>query len=229
MPSTHTTGPRRRWLRTAAWSGTLVACLTAAACSVVGDRSVEPVDPPFGLDDTLAATTIDGTTDATASTEPGGTASSTSVAPPTTEPPVQTEQVRLYFIASGRLTYVAAALPSPVVLAQLVAALQAGPPAGELGTGLRSAVPALLEIDVTTDGSGIAEVKLPDGFFDALTVGDQRLVVAQLVLTLTDSRGIGQVTFDEAVPKPSGELTPAGQPLAYRDFESLLVSAVGGG
>lgn len=213
------------WQRRAASIGTLLA-FAIASCSVVDDRSVEPVDPPFGLDDTLAVPTSDPASD---TTDPTGSGASTSVAPATTEPPVQTEQVRLYFIASGRLTYVAAQLPSPVVLAQLVAALQAGPPAGDLGAGLRSALPALLEINVTTDGSGIAEVQLPDGFFDALTVGDQRLVVAQLVLTLADSRGIGQVTFDEAVPKPSGELTPAGQPLAYRDFESLLVSTAGNG
>ncbi|MFM7251928.1 MAG: GerMN domain-containing protein [Ilumatobacteraceae bacterium] len=215
------------WQRRAACAGTLLV-LALASCSVVDDRSVEPIDPPFGLDDTIAVSTSD-PADTTGTTDPSGSGASTSVVPATTEPPVQTEQVRLYFIASGRLTYVAAPLPSPVVLAQLVAALQAGPPAGDLGTGLRSAIPALLEINVTTDGSGIAEVQLPDGFFDAMTVGDQRLVVAQLVLTLTDSRGIGQVTFDEAVPKPSGELTPAGQPLAFRDFESLLVSTAGNG
>ncbi|MFZ9628693.1 MAG: GerMN domain-containing protein [Ilumatobacteraceae bacterium] len=191
------------------------------ACRVVGEGRVESVDPPFGLADTVVSSTLASTTTSIAPATTEGLA--------TTEPPVQTEQVRLYFIASGRLTYVAVQLPTPVVPAQLVAALQAGPPAGDLGTGLRSALPGLLEINVSTDGSGIAEVTLPDGFFDALTVGDQRLVVAQLVLTLADSRGIGQVTFDEAVPMPSGELTRAGEPLAYRDFESLLVSASGTG
>lgn len=199
------------------------ACLLAlAACSVVDDTAVDPVDPPFGLSDTALTTT---TAAVTTTIDV-----STSVGPDTTEPAVQSEQVRLYFIASGQLTYVVTQLPTPVTLAQLVSALQAGPPTGDLGTGLRSAVPALLEIRVATDGSGIAEVELPEGFFDAMTVGDQRLVVAQVVLTLTDSRGIGQVTFDQAVPKPSGELTPAGEPLAYRDFQALLVSAtvVGG-
>lgn len=191
------------------------------ACSVVGDGAVDAIDPPFGLADTVVSSTLASTTTSIAPSTTEGLA--------TTEPPVQTEQVRLYFIASGRLTYVAAQLPTPVVPAQLISALQAGPPVGDLGTGLRSALPALLEINVVTDGSGIAEVTLPEGFFDALTVGDQRLVVAQLVLTLTDSRGIGQVTFDEAVPTPSGELTPAGEPLAYRDFETLLVSSSGTG
>ena len=202
--------------------GTGVLVGTAlTACSVVGDATVEPIDPPFGLADTVASSTVASTTTSIAPSTTEGLA--------TTEPPVQTEQVRLYFIASGRLTYVAVQLPTPVVPAQLVAALQAGPPTGDLGTGLRTALPGLLEISVSTDGSGIAEVTLPEGFLDTLTVGDQRLVVAQLVLTLTDSRGIGQVTFDEAVPMPSGELTRAGEPLAYRDFETLLVSAGGTG
>ena len=51
---------------------------------------------------------------------------------------------------------------------------------------------------------------MPDGFFSLITGPDQRFATAQLVLTLTDSRGVGQVVFDIAVPKPSGELAPAG-------------------
>jgi hypothetical protein len=78
---------------------------------------------------------------------------------------------------------------------------------------------------VVTDGSGVVQVILPDGFFDSVTVGtDQRLVIAQLVLTLTDSRGVGQVTFNVPVPLPSGELKPAGEPLSYRDYQSLAGS-----
>lgn len=197
------------------------AVAALGACSVVGDGATEPIEPPFGLSDTIETTTTSTTTTTVAS--------STTIGSDTTVPLVQSEQVRLYFIASGELTYVVSQLPTPVTLAQLVAALQAGPPTGDLGTGLRSAVPSLLEIRVTTDGTGVAEVVLPDAFFDAMTVADQRLVVGQLVLTLTDSRGIGQVTFDREVPKPNGEFTPAGDPLSYRDFQSLLASANVGG
>jgi hypothetical protein len=139
---------------------------------------------------------------------------------------VQTEQVRLYFIASGQLTYVTAQLPSPVALPQIVAALQSGPPEGELGTGLRSAVPEEpVVITVTTDGSGVARVDLPADFFQTIPLGDQRLVTGQIVLTLTDTRGIGQVVFNLAVPKPNGEMIPAGQPLSARDFQELLNSS----
>ena len=50
-------------------------------------------------------------------------------------------------------------------------------------------------------------------------------MIGQLVLTLTDSRGIGQVEFNIAVPKASGEVVRAGAPLSRNDFVSLLVNA----
>lgn len=187
------------------------------ACSVVEEGTVDQINPPFGLDDTLPTTSTIVTTTTMAATTTSGLET-------TTTPPVQSEQVRLYFVASRQLTSVTAQLPSPVTLPQIVAALQAGPPEGELGTGLRSTVPPLAEIDIIEDRSGVAQVELPEGFFDTISPGDQRLVIAQLVLTLTDSRGIGQVVFNQAVPKPSGEIIPAGQPLAYRDYLSLLSS-----
>lgn len=194
----------------------------AGACGVVGTGKVEQIDPPFGLSDTLPTTT-------TTTLPPTTEAPTTSGLETTTTPQVQSEQVRLYFIASGQLTYVTAQLPSPVALAQIVSALQNGPPEGELGTGLRSAVPGEpTVITVTTDGTGIARVDLPPDFFQGIPLGDQRLVTAQLVLTLTDSRGIGQVVFNQAVPKPSGEVIPAGQPLSFRDFQELLSSSVSG-
>lgn len=186
------------------------------ACSVVEEGKVDQINPPFGLDDTLPPTSTIVTTTTMAATTTSGLE--------TTTPPVQSEQVRLYFVTSRQLTSVTAQLPSPVTLPQIVAALQAGPPEGELGTGLRSTVPPLAEIDIIEDRSGVAQVELPEGFFDTISPGDQRLVIAQLVLTLTDSRGIGQVVFNQAVPKPSGEIIPAGQPLAYRDYLSLLSS-----
>ena len=187
------------------------------ACSVVEEGTVDQINPPFGLDDTLPTTSTIVTTTTMAATTTSGLET-------TTTPPVQSEQVRLYFVASRQLTSVTAQLPSPVTLPQIVAALQAGPPEGELGTGLRSTVPPLAEIDIIEDRSGVAQVELPEGFFATISPGDQRLVIAQLVLTLTDSRGIGQVVFNQAVPKPSGEIIPAGQPLAYRDYLSLLSS-----
>lgn len=195
----------------------LLALLTGvAACTVVGDGKVDPVDAPFGLDATIVSTTEATTTTALATT--------TSVVDPSTTI-VPTEQVRLYYISGGQLLFVGTPLPAGAGLTQIVAALQAGPEAlGALGVGLRSAVPGASsgEIRVTDNNAGVALVELPPAFFDTIPVADQRLATAQIVLTLTDSRGIGQVQFDQAVPKPSGALTPAGKPLTHADYAALL-------
>ena len=75
--------------------------------------------------------------------------------------------------------------------------------------------------------AGVAVVDLPRRFFDTIAVNDQRLVIAQIVLTLTDSRGIGQVTFNQVVTRPNGESVPSGSPLSKADFVALLDSSTG--
>jgi hypothetical protein len=193
------------------------ASLGIAACSVVGDGKVDKVDPPFGLDQTLpSSTTLAPTTTELATTTTGIDTSTTGV---------PTETVRLYFITSGQLNFVPTPLPAGPSLGQIMAALQAGPPNNELGVGLRNAVPDDVEIGVTDNNAGVAIVVLPEGFFDGMVVADQRLATAQIVLTLTDSRGIGQVQFNQAVQKPSGALTPAGQSLSRNDFIALVEGA----
>ena len=196
----------RRLVATAAIA--VFVTVAAAACSVVDDGKVDRINPPGGLANTLPSTT--------SSTIPSGT-STTGLETSTSL--VQTELVRLYFIASGKLTYVNQPLPSPVALPLIVYTLQHGPPVDT--PGLRTAIPADALIAVTTDGSGIARVDLPDKFFDRIAVGEQRLVIAQLVLTLTDSRGIGQVVFDQPVTKPSGLFVAAGQPVSHLDYQVM--------
>jgi len=188
---------------------TLAATLALAltACGVVDDGSVTRIDPPAGLADPAPSSTSTTTPVLTSST----------LGPATTL--VQTEPARLYYVSGGRLTYVNLALPAPVTLQVVITALQLGPPPETIG--LRNAVPSGTELLVTEDGTGVARVDLPDGFFDLVAIPDQRLVIAQIVLTLTDSRGIGQVVFDQPVPKPLGEIVPGGQPLTFRDYESL--------
>ena len=196
----------------------VVATLAATACSVVGNGKVDKVEPQFGLDETLPPTTTVAPTTTQLETTTTGFESSTTAVP--------TEPVRLYYIASGQLVFVATPLPAGAALSQISAALQAGPDTlGDLGAGLRSAVPDQPEIRATDNNAGVAVVELPEGFFDSIPVADQRLAVAQIVLTLTDSRGIGQVQFDVAVPRPSGALAPAGQPLSRNDFLSLVEGA----
>ena len=193
---------------------TLGTALTVVGCSVVGDGKVNKMNPPFGLDDTVA---------------PSTTPSSTTTAAPTTTNPgssttaVQTEPVRLYFITNGQLTYVTQSIPAPAAPQLIIQALQPGPQ-GDLAFALRTAVPRKAEIKVSAT-AGVATVELPVGFFDTIAVSDQRLVIGPIVLTLTDSRGVGQVMFNEAVPRPSGEITQPGQLLTKVDFQSLLLDA----
>ena len=176
--------------RLVALSGLAAFIALGSACGVVGNNGVERIAPPGALLATVPSSTDPTTSEAATSTSGAAT---TAVA-------VQTEPVRLYFIASGHLTYVATPLASPVSLEQILAALQAGPPVGALGQGLRTAVPAAATnadgLHAENTNAGVAIVDLPRHFFDSIAVSDQRLVIAQIVLTLTDSRGIGQVTFD---------------------------------
>jgi hypothetical protein len=187
-----------------------------AACGVVGDGKVSKLKPSFGLDDTLAPSTTEASTTTAVPTTVNQASSTTAV---------QTEPVRLYFITNGQLIYVTQAVPAPAAPQLIIKALQAGPQ-GELGFALRTAVPARAVVNVQTN-AGIASVELPTGFFDSIAVTDQRLVIGQIVLTLTDSRGVGQVQFNQAVPKPSGEVTPAGQVLTKNDFQTLLLDSNG--
>jgi spore germination protein GerM len=197
------------------------APVVAVACGVVGPGNVEHINPPAVLSQTIPTTTLPPTTDAATSTS----------GQQTTTTQVQTEQVKLYWISSGQLNSASAALASPASVNQIMAALQAGPPEGDAGFGLRTALPPVTgaadEIKVTNNNKGVAVVELPKHFFDNIAVTDQRLVTAQIVLTLTDSRGIGQVEFNQTVPRASGESVAAGSPLSRADFVSLTDSAPG--
>ncbi|MEY4175422.1 MAG: Sporulation and spore germination [Actinomycetota bacterium] len=206
-------------MRARALVTSLAIVLVVAACSVVGDGKVDTIDPPFGLADTAAPST-------TAAPTTTVLASTTTIGLETTTTLVQTEPVRLYFITSGQLLYVEGALPAPAALQQIVAALQLGTePLGDLGAGLRSAVPSAAEIRVLDTGAGIANVELPVGFFDGIPALDQRLAIGQIVLTLTDSRGVGQVQFDLAVPDATGQVIQPGTPLSRLDYVPLLLDA----
>jgi hypothetical protein len=186
--------------------------VTTVACGVVDEGKVERIDPQFGLDDTLPTTTVIETTTTQLATTTTGLE--------TTTTQVQTEPVDLYFVASGQLTYVQQPLAAPATLQQIIAALQRSP-AGDVGIGLTTIVPDVADIRVTTT-DGVAYITLPDGFFDLLSgLSDQRFAIAQLVLTITSSRGIGQVVFNEAVPLPFGQVRAAGQELTFSDYESL--------
>lgn len=188
--------------------------LTVVACGVVEDGKVERIDPQFGLDDTLPSTTSPTTTTLPLQTTTSG------VEPTTTVPEVQVEQVQLYFVDSGRLRPVFQPLAFPASLPQVIFALQQGPPPDQ---GLRTILPGTeVQILVSANGTGVASVTLPDDFFDSIEGNEQRLVSAQLVLTLTNRPGVGQVTFNIPVLLPNGGVRIAGQPLTFSDYATYM-------
>jgi hypothetical protein len=193
----------------------LVISIFVVSCSLEREGKVERINPGAvrgGLNDTLPPTTSSTTTTAPL------------LPPPPTEPPptsvVATEKVRLYYIASRQLTYRELDLESPVLLDDIIATLQIIPDGA--GLLLRTAVPASVVITVNDDGGGVAQVNLPQEFFGAIEPTDQRFAVAQIVLTLRSRPGIGQVVFNQPVPRGDNSTADAGIALTLSDYEALL-------
>jgi spore germination protein GerM len=166
---------------------------------------------------------------------------STSTTPPTSLEPtttttavdtattIATEDVTLYFISGGQLKGYPRSLVRPATTNAVLSALQEGKPPGDAGVGIRSAVPTKDQalLGVIDDGSGVATIHLPQGFFEQIPPEDQLLAIGQLVLTITEVRGIGQVLFvqdgaPKGVPRRSGGITDGTEPVARRDYQDLL-------
>jgi spore germination protein GerM len=202
----------------------MLVCLLVA-CGIPDNGQVSTIQSKDlrQLGDTLPSTTT-------------STIPATSIVPSTTTTVIDTattiatEDVTLYFIISGgQLKGYPRSLAKPATVAAVVEALQGGPPSGEEGVGIRSAVPTREEalIKPTDDDSGIAKIDLPPGFFEQIPPDDQLLAIGQIVLTVTEVGGIGQVLFTEngqprQVPRGGGGLTDGTEPLARRDFAELL-------
>jgi hypothetical protein len=191
-------------------------------CGVSAGESFETIAPqeiPFGLDQPLS-TAASTTTTTEPPTDPDGSAPTTS--------PVQTEPVNVYFVLGlDRLQRLTVQFASPVELLQVLAFLADGPPS-EQAIGLRSAVRSGLVVDLFSE-RGVAQVDLRGSVLNQLAPRDQRLAIAQIVLSVLGSaRGVGQVSFtidgepaEIGIP-PDYTLSRPGQPLAFADFESLL-------
>ena len=141
---------------------------------------------------------------------------------------VLSEPVELYYISDDRLLETTQSIVSPATISQVLAALVAGPPSGDNGLGLRSALPISLnaEIDIS---KGVAQINTTAEFLTSLSPIDQRLAIAQLVLTFTRRPGVGQVIFtvDEqevAVPRGRGDLAKPGTTVSFDDYSSLIVA-----
>lgn len=142
------------------------------------------------------------------------------------DPILDTQAVPLYFSDGNRIVAVIREVAGPSLLLNVVHALavkpSGAPEAGE-SPEYRSAVGPDDVVDVTVQ-AGIATVELADSFRD-LPTAEQRLAVAQLVLTLTDQPGIGQVAFEvgeQPVPVPRADGTLAREKVSRDDFMELL-------
>jgi len=226
---------RRRLLVIVAAAALIAA--GSGACGVPRESDFQPFGPdePFGVSTTtIATTTVPTTVPTTAPAVAETVTTATATGPVTSSTLVATEPVQLYFVIDTSLTNVSRELARPASLRQVVAALEEGPPAGAPGTGLKSLiVPDLITSVVEREGQ--AHVDLNTEVLSEIDTTDQRLVIAQLVLTLGVRPGVGQVSFSSdgdplAVPVPSrgNLLSEPGEPLSRDDFAMALISSASG-
>jgi spore germination protein GerM len=208
---------------------TLAITSILAGCGIASSGELVEIDPgeiPYGLGETTTSTTSPPTT-VVPTTKPDVT--TTTMEPTTT---IALEEVSLYFLTGSQLVPIQRVLVSPATPSQVFAALTEGPPAGEEGAGLRSAIPAGVEAEVTVS-RGIATVDLSSGFFDDVPAADQRRAVAQIVLTISLLPRASLVVITEdgepiAVPRGGGDLAEPGEPLTFEDYEMLALGTRGG-
>lgn len=129
-----------------------------------------------------------------------------------------TEAATVWLIDGDQLVAARHRVAAPASVESIINDLLNGPTEAEQARGLRSAVPDPSVIDGVTLARGTATVAVTGSFADIPTA-DQLFAVGQLVLTLTDSRGVGSVEFSRdgaviAVPLPSGETSESP---VYRD------------
>jgi len=193
----------------------LCSILILAACSVPKSGPFETIsndDIPFGLNAAQTTAPQSATETTVANLDPPGT---------------EYEQVDLYFIRNATVTKVQRLVKSPVDANGTLTALTEGLINNVNNDGIRSAIPASLEARVDVD-RGVATVNATRAFLNSLSAVDQRLAIAQIVLTLTSRPGIGQVVFFVdgkaiAVPKGRGNLSGVGDPVTFDDYTNIIV------
>jgi spore germination protein GerM len=203
----------------------LIAVLVACGIPDNGQVSSLQTKDLRNLGDTIPPTTT--STIPPSTVEP--TTTTTIVDPSTT---IATDDVTLYFISGGQLEGYPRPLAKPVTTNSVLSALQEGRPAGDVGVGIRTALPTKEQALIRAgndDGSGVAKIELAPGFFEQIPEAeDQLLAIGQIVLTVTEVGGIGQVLFTQGgsplgVPRgPSGGLSDGTEPLSRRDYQDLL-------
>ena len=193
-----------------------------AACSVPRSSKYEQIpngEIPFDLSAASTTSTV-----APSTTLPPVTA--------TSDPQIVSEPVDVYFVSNGVVIKTQQNIVSPATATQTLAILIAGPGTDAAITGLRSAVPKFLTASVNVL-RGVATIDGGSSFLTNLPAADQKLAIAQLVLTLTSRPGIGQVIFSVegvaiAVPRGRGDLAAAGTAVTFDDYKNLIAQEASG-
>ena len=141
------------------------------------------------------------------------------------------EPVDLYFITNNQLVATKIQIVSPANTTQVLSALISGPPSGDAGLGLRSAIATSLQAEISVS-KGLVLFDANNFLLTGLSPIDQRLAIAQLVLTFTSRPGIGQAIFSVngvsiAIPRGRGDLSKPGEPVSFDDYVSLLADRNG--
>ena len=201
------------------WRSVILAALTAVgvSCGVPEEGRFIPLNESQ-VPDALIVTTTMASTTTTLAAPPDSTS--------TTVADVLYDSVELYFVSANRVVRSERRIVSPATPTQVLDTLLAGLDNQTESAGLRSALPRGLTatIDVRR---GVARIASTAPFLSELEPSDQRLAIAQLVLTLTRRPGIGQVIFsvdgiDIQVPRGGGDLTAPGAAVTYDDYLAVL-------
>lgn len=139
-----------------------------------------------------------------------------------------TEAIDAYFISNSRVLKIVRLVAAPAGPDQALATLSALDTQDPALAGLRTAIPNTFSATVSVE-RGVASVDSTRGLLDTLSPLDQRLAVAQIVLTLTSRPGIGQVLFSvdgvpTGVPRGRGDLAGPLTPVTFDDYSSLVVT-----
>jgi len=204
-----------------------VALILLSSCGVPNTNEftkIADANIPFELNATTTSTSTTTTTLAPDLPMPGA---GTDEIPPE----IINETVELYFITANRVLATKIQIASPATTSQVLAALIAGPPIGDAGLGLRSALSTALTATIDVS-KGIANIDADAVLLDGLSPIDQRLAIAQLVLTFTSRPGVGQVVLSIegsqiAIPRGRGDLAKPGSPVSFEDYSSLLITTTG--
>lgn len=192
----------------------LVVLFSSCAVPSSGSYSqVPPAEIPFGLN--APQTTLPPTT-------------TTVLDPMITDslPVAVSEPINLFFISNSRIIKVQRNVASPANPSQALSSLVEGPSTSPEFVGLRTALPTTFAASVDVI-RGVARVDASRTFLNSLSGLDQKLAIAQIVLTLTSRPGVGQVLFSVdgkliSVPRGRGDSVASGVAVTFDDYSSLI-------